>query len=227
MASTQYDNKGMEPHMARVVSVNVGKPKQVEQAGRSVITSIFKTAVEGPRRVHGHNIEGDRQADLRVHGGPYKAIYLYPEEHYSFWKGELGLETLEYGAFGENLTTRGVLEGQVRIGDQFRIGSTILQVTQPRMPCFKLQVRFGKSDMVRKFWESCRSGMYFSIKQEGILEAGNEIEKVSEGPEAVTVMDVVRLYKGEEWRDELRNRALRAPLYGGWKAGIQSRLVEK
>ncbi len=210
-----------------VVSINVGQPRQIEQAGRTVMTSIFKVPAKGRRELRGNNIEGDRQADLRVHGGPYKAVYMYPEEHYSFWKAELGLETLEYGAFGENLTTRGLLEEKIRIGDQFRAGSGVLQVTQPRMPCFKLQLRFGRSDMVKKFWQSGRSGVYFSINREGFLEAGDQLERISDGPEDVSIADVVRLYKGEEWREEVRNRALRAPLYGSWKAGIQSRLVEK
>ena len=181
--------------IGQIVSVNVGQPRQIEQAGRTVVTSIFKAAVGGSREVRGHNIEGDRQADPRVHGGPYKAVYMYPEEHYGFWKGELGLEALEYGAFGENLTTQGLLEEQVRIGDQFRVGSTVLQAMQPRMPCFKLQLRFGRNDMIKKFWQSGRSGVYFSIKREGSLEAGDEIEKISAGPEDVSITDVLRLYK--------------------------------
>lgn len=211
----------------RILSVNVGQPQQVEYAGRMVMTSIFKSPVEGPREVRGYNIEGDRQADLRVHGGPYKAIYTYPHEHYNYWRKELGLDKLEPGAFGENLTTEGLLEEDVRIGDQFRLGSAILQVTQPRMPCFKLQVRFGRTDMVKRFWQSGFSGIYFSVKREGELAAGDTIERDSNGPEDVSIADVVRLYKGEEWRGEILNRALRAPLFGGWKTELQSRLTEQ
>lgn len=216
----------MEAIPPSVVSVNVGQPQTLDFAGRQILTSIFKHPVEGRRRVIGYNIEGDRQSDLRVHGGPYKAIYLYPEEHYAYWKAQIGLGSLDYGAFGENLTTRGLLESQVRIGDQFRVGSAILQVTQPRMPCFKLQIRFNRSDMVKRFWQSGYSGIYFSVKSEGDLQSGDTLEKVAAGPEDITVADVVRLYKGEEWSSDLRDRALRSPLYGGWKSEIQARLTE-
>lgn len=211
----------------RVLSINVGQPQQVEYVGRTFTTSIFKSPVEGRQQIRGYNIEGDRQADLRVHGGPYKAIYLYPYEHYAFWRRELNLEQLDYGAFGENLTTEGLLEEDVRVGDQFRLGTAVLQVTQPRMPCFKLQLKFGRADMVKRFWQSGFSGVYFSIKREGEVMSGDAIERVADGPEDVSISDVVRLYKGEEWRSEVLNRALRAPLFGGWKTELQSRLAEQ
>lgn len=210
----------------KVVSVNVGQPTTVEFAGRAILTSIFKQSVDGRRRVIGNNIEGDRQSDLRVHGGPYKAVYLYPIEHYEYWKTELGLQTLDFGAFGENLTTQGVLENEIRIGDRLQIGSALFQVTQPRMPCFKLQVRFNRSDMVKRFWRSGRSGIYLSVRSEGDLGSGDVIERVERGQEEVTVADIVRLYKGEEWSGDLRLRALRSPLHGSWKSEIQARLAE-
>jgi MOSC domain-containing protein YiiM len=194
---------------------------------RAVLSSIFKFPVKGSLAVRRHNIEGDQQADLRVHGGPHKAVYLYPSEHYEYWKAELGLSDLPFGAFGENLTTAGLIEESACIGDRYRIGTTVLQVTQPRMPCYKLGLRFERSDMVKRFWESGRPGIYFSIAQEGELAAGNTIEKVAGGPERITVADIVRLYKGEEWSSELRQRALRSPLRGSWRQGIQARLTEE
>lgn len=193
---------------------------------RTVLSSIFKSPVEGRLPVRGHNIEGDRQADLRVHGGPYKAVYLYPSEHYAFWSAQLGLAELPLGAFGENLTTVGFTENDVGIGDRFRVGTAVLQVTQPRMPCFKLALRFGRSDMVKRFWQSGRAGIYFSIVQEGDLAKGDSLEKIEDGPEQVTVADVVRIYKGEEWSNDLRERVLRSPLRGSWKRDIESRLTE-
>jgi MOSC domain-containing protein YiiM len=211
---------------AVVLSVNVGVPRRVDANEKTVLTGIFKFPVRGRVRVRGYNLEGDRQADLRVHGGPSKAVYLYPSEHYAFWKAELGLSVLDYGAFGENLTTEGLLEEEVRIGDQFRVGSIVLQVTQPRMPCFKLGLRFGRSDMVRRFWESGRSGMYFSIVKRGDVGQGEKLVRVASGPEEISVADVVRLYTGKEWRDEMVARALRSPLHGSWKRDIQSRLTE-
>lgn len=133
---------------------------------------------------------------------------------------------LPFGIFGENLTTVGFTEEEVGIGDRFRVGTAILQVTQPRMPCYKLGLRFGRSDMVKRFWRNGRPGIYFSIVKEGELARGNPIEKIADGPEHVSVADVVRLYKGEEWSSDLRERALRSPLRGSWKRDIQSRLTE-
>jgi MOSC domain-containing protein YiiM len=138
----------------RVLSVNVGMPKQLP----TVLTSIFKSPVEGRVAVRRHNIDGDRQSDLTVHGGPNKAVYCYPAEHYDYWKEQLPDMDLPYGAFGENLTTEGLTEDAVSIGDRFQVGSAVLRVTQPRMPCFKLGIRFGRADMVKRFWRSGRSG---------------------------------------------------------------------
>ena len=209
----------------RIVSVNVGQPREVISRGRTVLTSIFKSPVQGPVELRGVNLEGDNQADRRVHGGPHKAVYLYAGEHYPYWTNELSI-ALPWGVFGENLTSEGVLEEEVCIGDQFRFGSTILQVTQPRMPCFKLALRLDRSDMVKRFWKSGRSGIYFSILNEGTVEAGDVIEKVFNHPERITVADVLRIYKGEDWSSELLTRTLRTPLRGSWKSEIQSRLTE-
>lgn len=210
----------------RILSVNVGTPTLVPAGKSTVLTSIFKSPVEGRVAVRRHNIGGDRQSDLRVHGGPYKAVYSYPGEHYEFWRRELPEMTLAYGMFGENLTTEGLIESGVFIGDQFRAGSALLQVTQPRMPCFKLQIRFGRADMVKRFWQSGRSGIYFSVIEEGDVAAGDSIERELAGPERVSVADVVNLYRGEETSAELLQRALRTPLAGSWKRDLQERAGE-
>jgi MOSC domain-containing protein YiiM len=208
---------------ATIVSVNVAVPTKVRIQDRVVLTSIFKEPVEGRVAVRKHNIAGDTQADLTVHGGPYKAVYCYPEEHYAFWSDQLPDTKLVFGNFGENLTTRGLTEDVVQIGDQFRVGSAILQVTQPRMPCYKLGIRFGRADMVKRFWQSDRPGIYFSVVDVGDLAAGDAIEKVAHVPDSISVADVVALYKGTKRSPELMERALRAPLFGGWKKGLRER----
>jgi MOSC domain-containing protein YiiM len=212
--------------IGRILSVNVGQPRHVELGNSLVLTSIFKSPVEGRVTVRRHNIEGDRQADLTVHGGPNKAVYCYPREHYEYWREQLPDMDLPYAVFGENLTTEGLTEDAVFIGDQFRVGSAILQVTQPRMPCFKLAIRFGRADMVKLFWNSGRPGIYFSIVEGGDLAAGDTIERVLKGRESVSVADVVRLYRGDETDPELLARALRSPLSGGWKEELRERFTD-
>jgi MOSC domain-containing protein YiiM len=209
----------------RVVSVNVGAPAQVETTGGMVLTSIFKSPVGGRVAVRRHNIDGDRQSDLTVHGGPNKAVYGYAEEHFSYWRGELPSVDFVPGIFGENLTTQGLDEETVHIGDRFRVGSAILQVTQPRMPCYKLGIRFNRPDMVKRFWLSGRPGFYFSIVEEGDLAAGDSIERIGGETEQISVADVVALYRREKTDSELLQRALRAPLSGSWKQEILERLA--
>ena len=210
----------------RIVSVNVGMPREVTVPNGRVLTSIFKSPVEGRVAVRGHNLDGDRQADLTVHGGPNKAVYLYPAEHYAYWAAQLPDMELPFGVFGENLTSEGVHEASAHIGDQFRIGSAVLQVTQPRMPCYKLALRFGRADMVKRFWASGRPGIYFSVVEEGDLARGDAMEQVAADPEQVSVADILRLYKGEDTGKDLFWRALRSPLSGSWKEEIRSRLAE-
>ena len=207
----------------KVISLNVGQPRAVETRGGTVLTSIFKTPVEGRVAVRRNNIDGDRQADLTVHGGTYKAVYCYPEEHYAFWRVELPETELVPGNFGENLTTRGLMEQSVNIGDRFRIGSAVLQAAQPRMPCYKLGIRFDRADMVKRFWMSGRPGIYFSVVEEGELAAGDAIEKVSAETDGISIADVVALYRGIKTDSDLLERALRAPLFGGWKPGLRER----
>jgi MOSC domain-containing protein YiiM len=150
-------------------------------------------------------------------------VYCYPEEHYRFWSEQLPGESLSPGNFGENLTTRGLTEEAVCIGDQFRVGSAILQVTQPRMPCFKLAIRFGRPDMVKRFWQSGLSGIYFSIIEEGNVAADDTIERTVSATDGVSVADVVRLYRGDENSLEVLERAIRAPLFGSWKEELRER----
>ncbi len=206
-----------------MVSLNVGLPAQIETPNGTVLTSIFKSPVAGRRAVRGYNIEGDRQSDLTVHGGPNKAVYGYPEEHYAYWRAELPDVDFAPGIFGENLTTEGLDEKTVCIGDRFRVGSALLQVTQPRMPCYKLGVRFARPDMVKRFWLSGRPGFYFSIVEEGELAAGDRIERAGGENERISVADVVALYRREKTDSELLQRALRAPLTGSWKQEILER----
>jgi MOSC domain-containing protein YiiM len=210
----------------RLLAVNAGQPREIETPRGKVLTSIFKSPVEGRVALRGYNLDGDRQSDLRVHGGPYKAVYLYASEHYAPWAEELGEADLPFGMFGENLTAQGMLEESVHIGDRFRVGSAVLQVSQPRMPCFKLALRFNRSDIIKKFWKSGRSGMYFSVVEEGDLGSGDAIQQIDADPAGVSVADVVRLYKGEATDPNLVERALRAPLFGSWKKEIQARWAE-
>ena len=206
-----------------VSSVNVGTPKRVDVRGQTVLTSIFKSPVEGRVAIRRHNIDGDAQSDLTVHGGPYKAVYCYPEEHYAYWIEQLPGMELVPGNFGENLTTLGLTEEQAMIGDRFRVGSAVLQVTQPRMPCYKLGIRFGRPDMVKRFWQSGRSGIYFSVVEEGEVAAGDPIEREGYDADGISVADVVALYRGVKNSPELVERALRAPLFGSWKQELRER----
>jgi MOSC domain-containing protein YiiM len=175
----------------RIVSVNVGQPRQVtDAAGNPVLTSIFKSPVTGAVTVRELNIDGDRQADLVKHGGPLRAVYMYPAEHYAFWQGELPGIPLPWGAFGENLTSEGLLEDSVRIGDRLRVGTAELVVTRPRKPCFKLAIRLAQRDMVARFRASGRSGFYLSVAREGEVRAGDAVERIENGSGA-TIREVL------------------------------------
>jgi MOSC domain-containing protein YiiM len=173
----------------QVISINVGLPREVEWRDEIVQTSIYKEPVSGRVRVDRLNIEGDQQSDLTVHGGVNKAVYVYPSEHYDFWRKELPDADLPWGAFGENLTTTGLNEDSVRIGDRFAIGSAEFVVTQPRMPCYKLTIRFGRADMIKRFYRSGRSGFYVAVAKEGEIGSGDAIVLLSRADEAITIAE--------------------------------------
>jgi len=209
----------------RVLSVNVGRPRDVEWRGKTVRTSIFKDPVAGPVAVSRLHLAGDEQSDLSVHGGIDKAVYGYPSEHYAYWREQLPDAELAWGAFGENLTTEGLLERELHVGDRFRIGSAELAVTQPRLPCFKLGIRFGRADMVKRFQHSGRTGFYLAVVREGAIAAGDPIQRLSEGHAGITVADVVRLYVGDDTEQELMRRASELPdLPEVWRAYFRGRL---
>ena len=198
----------------KLLSVNVGSPRELKWQGKLVRTSIFKVPVIGRVRVTRLNVEGDQQSDLSVHGGVDKAVYAYPSEHYRFWRKELPNLELGWGAFGENLTIEGLLEDAVRIGDRLRIGSAQFVVTQPRMPCFKLGIRLEEPDMVNRFLRSGRSGFYLAVVDEGEIAAGDAVELLTQdgqADEAVTVADVVSLYSGKTKSRDLLRRASELP----------------
>ena len=174
----------------QVISVNVGQPREVVWKGMSVLTGIFKDPVDGPVRISNLNLAGDRQADLTVHGGTEKAVYAYPAEHYDYWKKELPEVPFAWGKFGENLTTEGLAEDTLCVGDQVQFGSAVLKVTTPRMPCYKLALRFDRNDMIKRFLMSRRSGFYFSVVAEGEVRAGSKIEILSRDPRGVSIANV-------------------------------------
>jgi MOSC domain-containing protein YiiM len=174
----------------------------------AVSTGIFKSPVDGPVMLRRLNLEGDRQADLSVHGGPTKAVYVYPVQHYDYWRDELPDEELISGNFGENFTTEGVDEESVCIGDEFLVGGAHVVVTEPRMPCFKLGIRFNRADMVKRFLKSQRTGFYFGVVEEGIVETGDQLERVAEHPDGLSVADVTRLYTTEKTNESLLRKAI-------------------
>lgn len=173
----------------RIVSVNVGVPRSVEWNFEKVTTGIFKEPVAGRLTARKLGLDGDKQADLRVHGGPEKALYAYPSEHYDYWRRELSRAAFPWGMFGENLTTQGLMEDTVRLGDEFRIGNAKVGVTQPRFPCYKLGIKFGAMAMVRKFQASGRSGFYLSVLEEGDVGAGDEVELTRRVPSNPTISE--------------------------------------
>ena len=205
----------------KIVSVNVGLPREVIWRGMNVSTGIFKAPVDGPLKIGKLNLAGDKQADLTVHGGPNKAVYAYPAEHYEYWQRELPEATFSWGQFGENLTTEGLTEDTLHIGDHLRVGSATLMVTQPRMPCYKLALRFGRDDMVKRFLISGRSGFYFSVIEPGSVAPGSEIEILNRDPNRVSVADIGQLYLGVRRDPELLTRVDRlAALPEKWKAEL-------
>jgi MOSC domain-containing protein YiiM len=209
----------------KIISINVGRPRLVMRNDEAVSTGIFKEPVAGRVMLRTLNLDGDRQADLSVHGGPEKAVYVYPSEHYAFWKQELPDMDLPWGMFGENFTTEGMFETEINIGDRFGIGSAAVMVTQPRMPCYKLGIRFGRSDIIKRFLASELTGFYLSVLQEGAVGTGDEFELIEKNLSGVRVVDVTRLYGSDKKNVDLLRRAIATEtLPSSWRQYFQKRI---
>ncbi|MDP9337930.1 MAG: MOSC domain-containing protein [Acidobacteriota bacterium] len=212
----------------KIISLNVGLPREVTWHGHLVETGIFKAPVPDRVMLRKLNLDGDRQADLTVHGGEYKAVYCYPVEHYEYWKKELPGRDLPMGTFGENFTTQGLLEDSVHLGDRFSVGSAEVVITQPRLPCYKLGVRFQADDMVKRFLASRRSGFYLAVTREGMVGAADEIKEISRDKNQVSIADIVRLYVtknlGEADAEVVRRALEVASFPENWKEEFAERL---
>jgi MOSC domain-containing protein YiiM len=203
----------------KLISLNVGIPRQVTYKSELVTTGIFKEPIHHRTILRKLNLDGDKQADLTVHGGLNKAVYSYPAEHYGYWQKELPGMYLSWGMFGENFTTEGLFEDNVNIGDQFQIGSAIVIATQPRMPCYKLGVKFGRMDIVKRFLASGLTGIYFKVLQEGEVGAGDVIKLIRRDDNNVTVKDVIRIYSVDKDDVQTIERAIKVKdLPDGWRS---------
>ncbi|MGV2827312.1 MOSC domain-containing protein [Myxosarcina sp. GI1(2024)] len=209
----------------KLVSLNVGLPREYEWQGKTVSTGIFKAPVTGTIKLDTLNFNGDAQADLTVHGGIDKAVYAYPIEHYQYWRSQLPEVEFTCGIFGENLTISGLLETEVNIGDRFNLGSAELMVTQPRMPCYKLGLRFNRPDMVKRFLGSLLTGFYFRVLQTGDVKTGDELKLISRDKHRVTVADITKLYVNKERDLELLQRAIEVEaLPASWRDYFRKQL---
>jgi MOSC domain-containing protein YiiM len=209
----------------RIVSVNAGMPRLFSWKESTFKTGIFKSPVNGRVMLRESNLDGDSQADLTVHGGVNKAVYVYPSEHYAFWRQELACEDLPWGSFGENFSTEGLIETDVRMGDEYSIGSAIVRVTTPRLPCYKLAAKFRRDDMIQRFLRSGFSGFYLSVVREGEVGAGDEIAIVRREEVSVTIAELNQLYLSATPDIELIQRALQIPsLPDGWRERFHAKL---
>jgi MOSC domain-containing protein YiiM len=209
----------------KILSVNVGLPWEVTWQGKVVTTGIFKEPVNAPVMMRTLNLEGDRQADLTVHGGVTKAVYAYPSEHYGYWRTKLPGVDLPWSMFGENFTTEGLLEEAIYIGDRFGIGGTEVMVTEPRMPCYKLGIKFGRADIIKRFLASRRTGFYFAVVREGMVDTGDAMKLIGQEQQDISVADITRLYAFE--KDDLKSlrRAIKVEaLPESWKGYFQHQL---
>ncbi len=195
----------------KILSLNVARPRLVVYRGTSINTGIFKTPVSGPVQLRTLNLDGDRQADLTVHGGPNKAVYGYPSEHYEFWRQELPGMRLPWGMFGENFTTEGLAESDLHIGDRLQIGTAVIVVRQPRIPCYKLAAKFQREDILARFLSSRRSGFYFSVEREGTVAAGDSFEFLSHAPQAISIAEMNRLFVEDRYNVDLLDKAIATP----------------
>jgi MOSC domain-containing protein YiiM len=209
----------------KIISLNVALPRLAAYRGQTVKTGIFKSPVTGPVALRALNLDGDRQADLTVHGGPFKAAYGYPSEHYAFWRHEFPGMNLPWGMFGENFTTEGLLENDLHIGDRLKVGSSILMVRQPRIPSYKLAAMFQRNDILARFLRSGRSGFYFSVEQEGTVEVGNEIEFLSHEADGITISEMNHLFADDPYNGDLLEKAIATPaLPEDWRDYLKKRL---
>ena len=226
---TQTSKISILNHMMKLISINVSKPKPIEYGGKTVQTGIFKEPVSGTVMLREMNIDGDGQGDLKVHGGTYKAIYGYPIEHYKHWQQELNRNDLTYGQFGENLTVEGMLEEEINIGDVFQIGTTVqLQITQPRVPCFKLGYKMGSPEFPKQFLESQRVGFYFRVLAEGEITAGDVISRVAPASDSMSVTEILNLRFFDTNNHEMIAKARKLPaLSPSWKRDFARNLQAK
>jgi MOSC domain-containing protein YiiM len=209
----------------QLVSLNVARPRLIVYKGTPINTGIFKKPVSGPVQLRTLNLDGDRQADLSAHGGPYKAVYGYPSEHYPFWRQELPGVDLPWGMFGENFTTLGLLEDELHVGDRFQIGAAIVMVRQPRTPCYKLAAKFQRDDLLQRFLVSGRSGFYFSVEQEGPVAEGDAFELLKRNDEGVTISELNRLFVHEKYNQDLLRKAVGTEaLPENWREYLSERL---
>lgn len=209
----------------KILSLNVARPRLIVHQGKTINTGIFKQSVAGPVQLRTLNLDGDQQADLSVHGGPYKAVYAYPSEHYPFWRQEFPEPDLPWGMFGENFTTSGLAEDNLHIGDRLQIGSAIVMVRQPRMPCYKLAAKFQRDDILQRFLLSGRSGFYFSVEQEGSVAVEDTFELLKQNKDGITISEMNRLYVREKYNQELLQKAIHTDaLPEDWREYLRERL---
>ncbi len=209
----------------KLISLNVGRPRLTLYKGATINTGIFKQPVSGRVALRTLNLAGDQQADLSVHGGPYKAVYAYPSEHYAYWRQELPGVELPWGAFGENFTTEGLSEDELHVGDRLKVGSATLMVRQPRMPCYKLAAKFQRDDMIERFLVSGRSGFYFSVEEEGEVGAGDSLEVLSQNQTGITIAEMNRLFVRDRYNRDLLHKAIAtAALPESWREYFVPRL---
>ena len=212
----------------KVLSVNVGLPREVTWQGKLVTTGIFKEPVNAPIMMRKLNLDGDRQADLAVHGGVSKAVYAYPSEHYPFWRAQFPGMDLPSGTFGENFTTEGMLEHDIYIGDKFRIGEAEVMATEPRMPCYKLGIKFGRADIIKRFLASRRTGFYFAVIREGMIGAGDALQLIEREQQDISVADITRLYAFEKDDVKALRRAIEVDaLPENWKGYFQHQIEKQ
>ena len=213
--------------MMKLLSVNVSQPKEVSYNGKRIKTGIFKEPVSRRTMMRRLNLNGDGQGDPTVHGGVHKAVYIYTVEHYAYWKRELGRNDLTYGQFGENLTVEGLLEEYVHIGDVFRVGEALVEVSQPRVPCFKLGIKMRNARIVKPFLASERVGFYVRVLEEGEVGAGDAIERTKIGDGGMTVKEIVHLLHFDNTNAEAAKKAASLPaLTPGWRDSFEEIVVK-